>query len=247
MSRWCDQSIHDERHSAFSSGPLCGRSSVWNSCRGNHLGQRSRASAQTGRTYGRKRSDQSTAKHLARRGPSTYGKSPGLEVPSLALGVNETMSNNPTVIILVAGASWHYGYPTGEDLVKNVIQKAHAAGAYFRTTLNSDGGLVHRPNYITRHSADPLPNGTTGMKAEWAQAVQECEDLIDRLTAVDPLVIDYFLGQNQHWGEIGRFLIAWVLLECEAIFRLNGTNINRRGHMTPYFDNWCRFLIHKLV
>ncbi len=157
------------------------------------------------------------------------------------------MFNNPTVFILGAGASWHYGYPTGEDLVKNVIQKAHAAGAYFRTTLNSDGGLVHRPNYITRHSADPLPNGTTGMKAEWSQAVQECEDLIDRLTAVDPLVIDYFLGQNQHWGEIGRFLIAWVLLECEAIFRLNGTNINRRGHMTPYFDNWCRFLIHKLV
>ena len=42
-------------------------------CRGNHLGQRSCASAPTGRTYGRKRSDQSTVKRLARRGPSTYG------------------------------------------------------------------------------------------------------------------------------------------------------------------------------
>ena len=40
-----------------------GRSSVWNLCRGNHLGQRSCASATTGRTYGRKRSDQSTAQH----------------------------------------------------------------------------------------------------------------------------------------------------------------------------------------
>src|SRR5271169_3639604 len=76
VSRWCDQSIHDERNSAFSSGPLRGRRSVWNSCRGNHLGQRSCASAQIGRTYGRKRFDQSTAKHLARRGPSTYVKSP---------------------------------------------------------------------------------------------------------------------------------------------------------------------------
>ena len=38
-----------------------GRSSDWNLCRGNHLGQRSCASATTGRTYGRKRSDQSTA------------------------------------------------------------------------------------------------------------------------------------------------------------------------------------------
>src|ERR1700730_16585721 len=40
-----------------------GRSSVWNLWRGNHLGQRSCASATTGRTYGRKRSDQSTAQH----------------------------------------------------------------------------------------------------------------------------------------------------------------------------------------
>src|SRR3982751_2028517 len=71
-SRWCDQSILDERNSGFSSGPLRGRLSVWNSRRGNHLGQRSCASAPTGRTYGRKRSDQSTANDLARRGPSTY-------------------------------------------------------------------------------------------------------------------------------------------------------------------------------
>src|SRR5580704_2356845 len=52
-----------------------GRLGVWNSHRGNHLGQRSCASAKTGRTYGRKRSDQSTAQNnLARRGPSTYGR-----------------------------------------------------------------------------------------------------------------------------------------------------------------------------
>src|SRR3954471_9456597 len=73
-SRWCDQSILDERNPGFSSGPLRGRLSAWNSRRGNHLGQRSCASAQTGRTYGRKRSDQSTANDLARRGPSTYGE-----------------------------------------------------------------------------------------------------------------------------------------------------------------------------
>src|SRR3954447_22194549 len=36
--------------------------SVWTSHRGNHLGQRSCASAQTGRTYGCKRSDQRSCK-----------------------------------------------------------------------------------------------------------------------------------------------------------------------------------------
>src|SRR5271169_763449 len=142
------------------------------------------------------------------------------------------MFNNPTVFILGAGASWHYNYPTGEALVKDVIAKARAASDYFGTTLKNDvGGVVHRPNYIARHSPDPLPTDATIppafadreldglMKKEWSNAVEECEDLIDRLTTVDPVVIDYFLGQNKHLGDIGRFCIAWVLLECEAVFR----------------------------
>src|SRR5260221_3127084 len=41
--------------------PRPGRVVVWNSRRGNHLGQRSKPTASTGRTYGCKRSDQ-TAK-----------------------------------------------------------------------------------------------------------------------------------------------------------------------------------------
>src|SRR5215213_3773360 len=68
MSRWCDRSIHDGGHSDRPNGPLCGRSVVWNPCRGNHLGQRSCASASTGRTYGRKRSDQNAAKHTCEEG-----------------------------------------------------------------------------------------------------------------------------------------------------------------------------------
>src|ERR1700716_4117612 len=56
-----------------------GRLGVCNSHRGNHLGQRSCASAKTGRTYGRKRSDQSTAQITLRGGgrpmdcPKAYG------------------------------------------------------------------------------------------------------------------------------------------------------------------------------
>src|ERR1700730_3882258 len=41
---------------------------VFGTRRGNHLGQRSSASAKTGRTYGRKRSDQSTAQITLRGG-----------------------------------------------------------------------------------------------------------------------------------------------------------------------------------
>src|SRR5258705_9044466 len=61
--------------------PKPGRVVVWNSRRGNHLGQRSKPTASTGRTYGCKRSDH-TAKPLVPRGPSTYGsrRSPGRRV-----------------------------------------------------------------------------------------------------------------------------------------------------------------------
>src|SRR5438034_8886302 len=50
-----------------------GRVFVWSSRSGNHLGQRSKVTASTGRTYGRKRSDQTVEKTLVARGPSTYG------------------------------------------------------------------------------------------------------------------------------------------------------------------------------
>src|SRR2546429_8247423 len=56
----------------------------------NHLGQRSKRPASTGRTYGCKRSDQTLKKTLAARGPSTYGspRSRGrLARPESALGI----------------------------------------------------------------------------------------------------------------------------------------------------------------
>ncbi len=56
------------RDTPYDSVTLKGRPAVWNSRRGNHLGQRSRASATTGRTYGRKRSDQNTAKSSCEEG-----------------------------------------------------------------------------------------------------------------------------------------------------------------------------------
>jgi hypothetical protein len=175
---------------------------------------------------------------------------------------------NKTVFILGAGASWHYGYPTGEELVKKVIAKARTAAAHFSLVLNNadSGALTIRPNYITRNSPDAVPaDGLTGMKAEWGNAINECNDLITRLTTVDPLVIDYFLGQNPHLGDIGKFFIAWVMLEYEAVFLKYGINNNRRElllrtsdrtdrekassiqHLQHYNDNWYRFVIHKLV
>jgi hypothetical protein len=57
-----------------------------------------------------------------------------------------------------------------------------------------------------------------------------------------------FLGQNPELRDIGKLLIAWVLLEREArsatIVNYNRCDANSDER---YKDNWYRFLVHKLV
>jgi hypothetical protein len=167
-----------------------------------------------------------------------------------------------TAFILGAGASWHYGYPTGEGLVKRIIEKARFTSKHIVSVLENASATTKLPKYMTRNAATPHSGGLRGMKDDWGRTREECEDLIQRLTTVDPLVIDYFLGQNPHLSDIGKLMIAWVLLECEAIYRQYQINNNRREWLinsfskdadniefikATYADSWYRFLIHKLV
>jgi hypothetical protein len=46
------------------------------------------------------------------------------------------MIPTPTVLILGAGASWHY--PTGEKLVRKVIEKAEDAWRYFQHPVSTE-------------------------------------------------------------------------------------------------------------
>ena len=48
------------------------------------------------------------------------------------------MFKRKTVFILGAGASWHYGYPTGEDLVRKVIGAANRLAEVFNDFRKSD-------------------------------------------------------------------------------------------------------------
>jgi hypothetical protein len=135
---------------------------------------------------------------------------------------------NSTVFILGAGASWHYGYPTGEDLVEQVIQKASIAASFFKHSFN-----VREPR---------LPAYLIEGKANWEKAYEECVKLEAGLKQVKPLVIDYYLGWNSDLQNLGRLLIAWVILERES----RGININRPpGDQAK--DDWCRFIIHQLA
>jgi len=162
-----------------------------------------------------------------------------------------------TVFILGAGASWHYGYPTGEELVKKVVEKAKYVSLYFKHSLNASN--VIRPKYLIRNSKQGA-----SVREQWQTALSECEELKAGLEQVNPLVIDYFLGWNPRLQPIGKLLIAWVILECEqARLQLRG-NINRRHifqsspvhaervaaqglDVKKFKDDWCRFVIHELA
>ena len=98
----------------------------------------------------------------------------------------------------------------------------------------------------------------------WLAASQLCDALAKALEEVRPPVIDYFLFQNPALREVGKLMIAWVILDCEAQYRIAKGNLNRvealansplkreqqerAGYdVTKCKDAWCRFIISKLV
>src|SRR5438132_741389 len=134
-----------------------------------------------------------------------------------------------TVIILGAGASWHYGYPTGEELVKRVIGKAKIARQYFTDyCANPTAPLANGPRIISGDDPAIPRDGDTGLRKQWMAATNKFEDLIERLSVTDPLVIDYFIDQNRHLEDIAKLCIAWVILEREFVSTRYGGNENRR-------------------
>ncbi len=158
------------------------------------------------------------------------------------------MFNKKTVFILGAGASWYYGYPTGEGLVKKVIDRATHLSRYFAHSREVKNGLL--PQYIKdKLQYDDDAWGAARAEDErndnaWKAALAESEKIKAALTQTNPLVIDYFLGWNPDLRSIGTLLVAWVILECEKRGQQYG-NINRGEYSEK--DNWCRFVIHQLA
>jgi hypothetical protein len=167
------------------------------------------------------------------------------------------MFAEPTVFILGAGASWHYGYPTGEKLVKKITERANNLQKYLEFSARTQHGNI--PAYI----AEMAKSGAS-IQENWQSALDDCTALKTRLEQVNPLVIDYFLGWNPNLKSVGRLLIAWVILECEYHYEQNRSNLNRREalldsplesdriranniSLQKFKDNWCRFLVHQIA
>lgn len=164
------------------------------------------------------------------------------------------MFDVPTVFILGAGASWHYGYPTGEDLVIQVIERANALASFFELGARNNSGAL--PRFVTR-SVDTTRSIPVSV---WTDAAQEARNLAIRLAEVNPTLIDHFLAQNDDLHDVGRFAIALAIFDCERRFSEAGGNPNHfvvertrkgRGLATSgidlaYFkDDWLRFVLYQ--
>ncbi|MBV9993195.1 MAG: hypothetical protein JOZ72_18120 [Alphaproteobacteria bacterium] len=166
------------------------------------------------------------------------------------------MFNTPTVFILGAGASWHYGYPTGEGLVRKVVEKADAAARYFDFRAISDDDLL--PDFLQQRA------GGAKRAERWQAVANEARMLGRRLKQANPTLIDYFLRQNADLHEIGKLVVAMVIFDCEIALGRERANPNhrerqqlmiRRGQLpvgssldpTAFEDDWLRFVLYKLT
>lgn len=165
------------------------------------------------------------------------------------------MFNEKTVFILGAGASWHYGCPTGEDLVKLVKEKAVKLYSAWQPKIRYHDGSI--PDYIEQLDKSDHSRGIRIF-------VNECNDLDKRLSEVNPLVIDYFLEQHPTLQNIGKLLISYIILDAENNHPKHIINLNRKRLLENdpdervrasanfygpayYKDDWCRFLLDVIL
>lgn len=172
------------------------------------------------------------------------------------------MFTNETVFVLGAGASRHYGYPTGEGLIENVISMASRLASHCDERLKCGQVVQVVPDYVEQHIN--RGSGFSGSTGGWKYVREECRHLVDRLRTVRPLLIDHFLAWNEGLRPIGKLMIAAAILECEAAWLREQANQNRRSayagkpekpayddltrlDITKFRDDWYRFVVHKLV
>ncbi|MGA7323423.1 MAG: hypothetical protein WBX25_02785 [Rhodomicrobium sp.] len=160
------------------------------------------------------------------------------------------MIKRNTVFILGAGASWHYGYPTGEELIERIITISEriACYAYIKFQLSDDNELRMKcqldddsqlPIYLSNKVG--TSERTPAIVSEaWKEFHDECRTLADRLKAIRPLLIDHFLAWNYKLQDVGKMMIAASILETNYGWKKNYPHPPKEKH-------WYRFIIHRLV
>jgi hypothetical protein len=163
------------------------------------------------------------------------------------------MFRKETVFVLGAGASWHYGYPTGEELVADVLRCTQRLRQYLERRISANYNAIFQPKIVAQIEGSYPENSWD----RWRACIAQCDDLINRLQSTAPLVIDYFLGWNRPLEKLGRAMIACALLEREShgagkhnynrVLKYNLGPKSAQFRYQDFNDNWVRFVVHQLL
>jgi hypothetical protein len=145
------------------------------------------------------------------------------------------MFNKNTILILGAGASDHYGYPTGEKLVDQIIEKIKSVQPHIRNFENNltylQAPSVLEPDY----PAHKIYNKFLKKDGSWEDRISDLTNLHKLLESLRPLNIDSFLRYNKKYAPLAKTLIADILLKDSPPASKNKQ------------EDWYRYLFHALT
>ena len=134
------------------------------------------------------------------------------------------MISKKTVFILGAGAHIPYGFPSGKELIRNVVAQLRVAQNHSDLNLRA------------------LPQ-RSGVNSQYVQQ-QNIARFIDSLSQAGQASIDTFLNANQHMGGydvLGKVGVAQTLLQSEANF------LTAKTHEKNTQYDWFEYLFEKMA
>lgn len=147
------------------------------------------------------------------------------------------MFTEPTVFLLGAGASWHYGFPTGEELIHLVVAQARLVQRHLPDLIRHE----MPQNFISDHAE----TNALSVEESGRQIALQLAELAYRIEYESPPTIDWFIGRYPHLGPTTRLLIANVLVTSELQWDFSRKNKNRADNADEE-DDWLKHIAHTL-
>ena len=128
-----------------------------------------------------------------------------------------------TVLVLGAGASMPYGFPSGVGLIQEICTSVED-----RST----------PYHLVRIAL----NGLLPQEVTFGDPEEHIQNFTTRLRDSELYSVDRFLAENKKYSTVGRMFIAAIIRSCESADMFNADSIRKRkrgGH-------WLRLFLNKL-
>ncbi|HAT2047968.1 TPA: hypothetical protein I8685_001266 [Legionella pneumophila] len=181
------------------------------------------------------------------------------------------MFSKNTLFILGAGASLPYGYPTGLNLVKEIINNIDKDEIFFPLRQSEPfanfnlekftNNLVSCPNIqnipdnvrvnnnfklnavVTVDMIQVDNNGFFFLKTPLNDLL-ELKELKEALIQFSPISIDTFLRDNPKYGVAGKIMIIYTLLKLENLNDFKPSSANKSNQLD---DNWYPYLLNDIL